>query len=51
VFEKRDGGGRRNKRNKERMIRRPNESKNRNGRIETKAVVRTTEHGVCANNV
>jgi hypothetical protein len=51
VFEKYDGGGRRNQRSKERIIRRQNENKNRNGRIETKAVFRTSEYGVCAYNV
>jgi hypothetical protein len=51
VFEKYDGGGRRNKRSKERITRRQNENENRNGRIETKAVVRTSGYGVCANNV
>jgi hypothetical protein len=51
VFEKHDGGGRKNKRNKERIIRRQNENKNRNGCIETNAVVITLEYGVCANNV
>jgi len=51
VFEKYDGGGRRTKRSKERIIRRQNENKNRNGCIETNAVVRTLEYGVCANNV
>jgi len=51
VFGIYDGGGRRNKRSKEGIIRRKNENKHRNGHIETKAVVRTLEYEVCANRV
>ena len=51
MFEKYDGGGKRNKRNKERIIRSQNKNKNENGRTETKEGVRTSEYEVYINNV